>query len=527
MPGGGLEPQSSVRPQVDDLGFFSRVEQVAMGDKIPNRGSGDQMLATIKKQPGVKEEELKWLGLEDYLRGKKQVTKQELTDFIRENDIQLEETILSGDSYDSYDPDKKTSPTRYGEYQLPGAEDGSYKEMLLRMPSRPSTSFAEYLKSYKDRFPNSDQPIETIREYWRDGHQVPGPGKTVTKIDPALFRSSHFDEPNILAHVRFNDRTGPNGEKILFVEELQSDWHSEGRKLGYTENNAKPQATVLKDTQAELFYLYNFNGDLLGKFPAREEATKKAVNLGYAPVNEVLPHKLNQIVPDAPFKSSWHELATKRMLRYAAENGYDKLAFIDGQSTADRYDLSKRVDKVSVSDDGTGNLTVTADDSLIASDVERNQLERYVGKEVAQKALQIIEDTSPDMSGNRTTVLTDSDLKVGGDWAFNLYDRMIPQFLKKYGKKFGAKVEDVVIDTGIPEPYKAIDITPQMRSEDGVMGGQVRFTPSTPGTRTPTQSTPTSQPVNLVMDKIYRLPDEEKEERKDRAMEILKQFSKP
>ena len=107
MPG---QPQSSVRPPVDDLGFFSRVEQVAMGDKIPNRGSGDQMLATIKKQPGVKEEELKWLGLEDYLRGKKQVTKQELTDFIRENDIQLEETILSGDSYDSYDPDKKTSP---------------------------------------------------------------------------------------------------------------------------------------------------------------------------------------------------------------------------------------------------------------------------------------------------------------------------------------------------------------------------------------------------------------------------------
>ena len=53
------------------------------------------------------------------------------------------------------------------------------------------------------------------------------------------------------------------------------------------------------------------------------------------------------------------------------------------------------------------------------------------------------------------------------------------------------------------------------------------FMPSTPGTRTPTQSTPTSQPVNLVMDKIYRLPDEEKEERKDRAMEILKQFSKP
>ena len=54
-----------------------------------------------------------------------------------------------------------------------------------------------------------------------------------------------------------------------------------------------------------------------------------------------------------------------------------------------------------------------------------------------------------------------------------------------------------------------------------------RFMPPTPGPRTTTQITPTSQPVNLVMDKIYRLPEKEKEERKDRAMEILKKFSKP
>ena len=520
MPGGGLEPQSSVRPPVDDLGFFSRVEQVAMGDKIPNRGSGDQMLATIKKQPGVKEEELKWLGLEDYLRGKKQVTKQELTDFIRENDIQLEETILSGDYYDSFSPDKQTNFAQYEDLQLPGAEDGSYKEMLLRLP-------------------------ETTER------------KRQTK---EVFRSSHFDEPNVLAHVRFNDRTGPNGEKILFVEELQSDWHREGRKLGYASSPDKPG------------------------------------------------------VPDAPFKSSWHELATKRMLRYAAENGYDKLAFIDGSETANRYDLSEKIDDLywNKNDDGTYDIKAwEAEEVDIAQSVSVKDLERYVGKEIASKiadgestsVTEIPVKTSGRGRPKKTywNTLTGEDLKIGGEWAFNLYDRMIPQFLKKYGKKFGAKVEDVEVRTTEPSPdttvmiprdfalredfnadeywllnregvsvaggdtaqdavmaarqaglfegetlvpvevepadvgsdfpsrlsFKAIDITPQMRGEDGVMGGQVRFTPSTPSTRTPTQSTPTSQPVNLVMDKIYRLPDEEKEERKDRAMEILKQFSKP
>ncbi len=510
------------RPAQDKLGFFSRVEQVASGNKIPNRGTGEQMLATIAKQPGVKQEEIAWLGLEDFLRGKKQVTKDELVEFIRENDVQLEETMLTETppddvrdelisdfvdqesdqyqilydedekSYLTYDPNgepmyvfggelvkhadpdgamddlkfkieesanrmtegelmqqlgrenvyQEGQPARYQEYQLPGAEPGSYRELLLRLPKP---------RGNKD------------------------------------FTSSHFSEPNILSHVRFNDRTGPNGEKILFLEELQSDWHQEGRKLGYATGDATPQATVLKANQgARLFYLYNFDGDLLGKFPTREEATEKAVSLGYEPVNEVLPNKLNKLVPDAPFKSSWHELTLKRMLRYAAENGYDKLALIDGEETAKRYDLSKRVDKLAISDDETGKLTITADDSLVASDVEPNQLERHVGKEVAQKALQGIEDTSPDMSGNRTTVLTDSDLKVGGEWAFNLYDRMIPQFLKKYGKKFGAKVEDVEVSTTDAEyrdqfanlkNFKAIDIAPQMRGEEGVLGGQVRFMP--------------------------------------------------
>lgn len=536
------------RPAQDKLGFFSRVEQVASGNKIPNRGTGEQMLATIAKQPGVKQEEIAWLGLEDFLRGKKQVTKDELVEFIRENDVQLEETMLTetpsrdvrdelisdyvdqqSDQYQIlYDEDERSfltygpngepmyeplggldyikhgdpdgamddlkfrieqdakrmtdgelmqqlgrenvyqegEPARYQEYQLPGAEPGSYRELLLRLPKDQNKikSLQQKLDKLNDRFKN-DATLDTegLAKLSREAatirkkiEQLGGPAYNYDQSK--MFMSSHFSEPNILSHVRFNDRTGPDGEKILFLEELQSDWHQEGRKRGYGED-----------------------------------------------------------IPDAPFKSSWHELTLKRMLRYAAENGYDKLAFIDGKETADRYDLSKRVDKVAISDDETGNLTITADDSLIASDVEPNQLERYVGKEVAQRALQSIEDTSPDMSGNRTTVLTDSDLKVGGQWAFNLYDRMIPQFLNKYGKKFGAKVEDVEVGLGgykvnkdnnaLPyrleetdspaiisrhataedawkaagelssNVFKAIDITPQMRGEEGVLGGQVRFMP--------------------------------------------------
>ena len=47
------------------------------------------------------------------------------------------------------------------------------------------------------------------------------------------FTTGHWETPNVLAHVRFNERTGPNGERVLFIEEIQSDWAQEGKKKGF------------------------------------------------------------------------------------------------------------------------------------------------------------------------------------------------------------------------------------------------------------------------------------------------------
>ena len=154
-------------------------------------------------------------------------------------------------------------------------------------------------------------------------------------------------------------------------------------------------------------------------------------------------------------------------------------------------------------------------------------------------------DRTPGAEDVKTKRLRGEDLKVGGEWAFNLYDRMIPQFLKKYGKKFGAKVEDVGIRTnqfeedamsgsfesdaidgdnasGELNSFKAIDITPQMRSEDGVMGGQVRFMPAERAdvknrvsTRLPTAATATENPLASTLlinnDTVFLLPKEKQD----------------
>lgn len=44
--------------------------------------------------------------------------------------------------------------------------------------------------------------------------------------------------------------------------------------------------------------------------------------------------------------------------------------------------------------------------------------------------------------------LSGLDLKVGGEWAKALYDRAIPNFLKGYAKKWGAKVGTTDLSNG-------------------------------------------------------------------------------
>ena len=52
---------------------------------------------------------------------------------------------------------------------------------------------------------------------------------TVPPTQPQGYKSAHWSEPNVLAHVRFDDRIDADGKRVLFIEEVQSDWHQAGR----------------------------------------------------------------------------------------------------------------------------------------------------------------------------------------------------------------------------------------------------------------------------------------------------------
>ena len=439
------------------------------------------------KNKGVRQEEIDWSGVKDWLSKQTgPVTKQALQDHLRDNEVRVQEVHRSGegplppaDAYEkihewAYLGEGVTQPqrehainalkaltdeehetpgmnrqqaladleesgapedaidayrawlnghgnfARYGEYTLPGGKN--YRELLLTLPEKDKIT----------REPSQTPPGWGGTEGGTEGFVERG-------NTGADYRGSHWVEPNVLAHIRFDDRIGPKGERILHAAEVQSDWHQQGRKGGYRGNLSDQDQSRLMELSTKPI------GDM------KPEEWGELASL----------QKRSGSVPDAPFKQTWHELAMKRLIRYAAEHRYDKLTWDTGDTNADRYDLSKQISKIRFEKTGTSGFTSLRDiesgrqghGMLTAYDLNgRKVIERYVrgeeelaekiGKEAAERLLaqepkRVVESGT----AKSQRELSGMDLKVGGEGMRGFYDRMLPQFVSKYVKKWGGKVE--------------------------------------------------------------------------------------
>jgi len=626
--------QESIAPT-----FYSKLQK-DIEARLPEKATVEQVQALLRDQ---KEDERKWSGIDEFLKGKTKISKPELLEFLKANKLEVSEVehggeagnarvanarakindlellfkergydlahadsehigdldIFKGDEKiersdlpedlrsltseyadahrvvaDDFESGDSTGGTKYADYQLPGGEN--YRELLLTMPGQNPK-----VQGQIDALSQSISKIESSAAVYPIGSEkhraamaeaeklMDERDKLAEKPMQSEFQSSHFDESNILAHVRFNDRVDADGKKVLFVEEVQSDWHQKGRREGYQDPEAKkknselskerdqmrakldvlleeranrtqeirkevkskpagdvtelPDGTIVRERAAsvrrpdaiwEVIGEGNSGPYTVGK--TREEAVAHALDIlnqdrrsfgaeGIAidddkklkdlrAQSQELTDKIAAIddtirksktgVPDAPFKKTWHEFALKRMIRYAAENGYDKLGWTTGEQQAERYDLSKQVDAVHYRKDGDSfYVHATGKDgrSIPIGDHPAARLPDVVGKDIADKIIAgegkpgeltdekvaAIHGLSPVMwerstDGQReayrksaetqigaspefdplTKTLSGVDLKVGGEGMKGFYDKIVPAFLNKFGKKFGAEVGD-------------------------------------------------------------------------------------
>lgn len=174
---------------------------------------------------------------------------------------------------------------------------------------------------------------------------------------------------------------------------------------------------------------------------------------------------LSSNTPSAPFVTdtkSWVALALKRMMRYAADNGFQKIAFVNGDQSAERYDLSKQVDSIYYQPEGNGtfNVSVSKDDREVWANPEATarELEDVVGKELAQKMVDGEGESVKGMGFMKK--LSGIDLKVGGEGMKAFYDRIVPQVASDLLKKMGGgKLETVRVSSDMSEQWGIYDAT--------------------------------------------------------------------
>ena len=104
----------------------------------------------------------------------------------------------------------------------------------------------------------------------------------------------------------------------------------------------------------------------------------------------------------------------------ASDEGFDRVAWVTGEQSADRYDLSKQVDAIKYTKEG-GKYNIIAEkngvDQITKNNLSESELESAVGKEVAQKIVNGEGDSELNF-GFKT--LTGQDLKVGGEGMIDL-----------------------------------------------------------------------------------------------------------
>jgi hypothetical protein len=486
-------------------------------------------------------QELDWIGLQDYLsewkkeNNSKSVPKEVVEQYIADNQIEIIEVskgrATKSDKFDiqynngvftvtrngieeksftdeflannyiaNQQLEKENKESKYSQYTLEGGEN--YREVLLTLPvknvfdrnqlkitkNRQSQTQGTYSVSYKgetildgyDLFLGnrelSESEIKAIAErVYREGDKF----NNKENMDGA-YRSSHWDESNILAHLRINERTLPNGERVMFIEEVQSDWAQEGKKKGFkgelNELNIKEYNKKKKELDVLTDKLITDAASKGKKYSAGKlRVATESVASKYVDANELkkfkelsrevydLQFKLeNKIgVPDMPYKKTdqWVGMAMRRVFKMAADEGFDRVAWVTGEQSAERYSLKEKVNSISVQPNESGrfvfidmkgnyNVTLNVDDSGKITEDENNlsgeqsftgkQLEDVVGKDMADKILSQTEESKFEGDG----------LEVGGEGMKAFYNSILPNVAKKEAQRFDkkAKVEVVGID---------------------------------------------------------------------------------
>lgn len=443
-------------------------------DKIQMKsGNAQAWINKIQQAGGLKKEEDKWIGLTDWLKEQTgNISKENVAEYIREHQVQIEEvnysedvtpfelarqhakTIVDGKDLDELQEEleaHKESASRFdaiGEDPTDAEMDDWLKGIMVE----------EYGEGFSTAYSIIDGNIDYSEELYyvdpedyygferEDGNRLISAvrldyttedlvnKREIALVVPTIKPYNESDEIHFgdagdgraIAWARFGDAVDEDGNRVLVIDEIQSQRHQDGKDKGYDS------------------------------------------------------------VPDAPFRDSWDALAMKRMLRLAAEEGYDKIAWTSGQMQSDRYGMTKVLGDFYYKPNGDGTYKVSAAlnqrrtgytdySDLNYDSLTIDKIGEIFGKEIAGKVSEGKgrKGYSHNNEGDWIT-FSGRDLKMANEGMRYFYDQKLVNWMNKYGKKWGVQVADLTLpNLENEEGWHSVDVTPEMR--ESVMQGQVMF----------------------------------------------------
>ena len=508
--------------------FNSAVKQAV--DNIAEKGSGEQILGSIKNVPGVKANEIKWIGLDDFLKGKKSVTKKEVVDFVNQNNIDITEVKQGADvktvklsedvEFKKNEFERKVLADIYK--KDPEMRGEVPEELLEDINYDMYSPVAMTVDGIKDKIMPMD--FNTMRTILGENPNIARSGggaiytgndfkklsngnlrdlntaeddfvnKGYFEITPLDFEKYQVEEAvrkfrqNDVKAPKFEEQTEPGGKDYT---ELVFKIKKGGMDVGIPIEIRNAETTTITNNPFRSPAHMNIKSEIAHvRFKTRDLDGKKVLTVEEMQSDfAIRARKENQVfggekpkIADFPFKNTWYELTTKRLIRYAADNGFDAIAIPKGIVPAVRYgeDIDKVKKLIIQKDDSQYVIRYFDEDGKdVAEKVFDKDNLNLISKEIGPKKFTELLELERTLKTNtgEAELLLDKEIILGsGKGKAELYDKAIPSFIKKYSKKWNAKVYDDVIDAGdantmtssgdigITEmPVTILEITPSMK----------------------------------------------------------------
>lgn len=452
--------------------FFSKMKQDAT-EKLPNRFTVDQARNILSQHKNESE----WtVGLEDFLKeneGKK-ISKQDLVDVIQRGQVRVEASVAQ-DRWISVEND----PIHQ---ELENARGEILRDMYdsERNETRTEQEFKDIDKRKFDieqkldareeeinKINSSSQPKYSLKNYSHsEGLELPGAenSKEVKLIAPEsneganiLYNDPHFDEPNIVAHYRSNDRTTTDNIPINFIEEAQSQWNQERAKRGFS--------NTIEGVIEPNPFMGNLWKELVWKRALRDSVIAKDENGNYK-YNGIgwTTARQQQIRYNKLLSST--ELRVHRVLTAYQQPDY-------GQPNKDIYEIEAKTQN---------GMYINIPNAPTRGTLE--EWEPIVGKKYVEKIRQSDfnqlatkkDEEYGGVYGNTGIQISGTELTFG-DKGYADYDNAYKNILSRIGKRFGAKYSEKEIQISFTivsskegyinkpnlEKIHFLDITPSMR----------------------------------------------------------------